>query len=126
MNEVTLPVGIQADIEDTFCFSQERGYQDRCHEYIDRYEVTRPWKRGNTAVWSVVEDLCRRSFEAGMQFSCADPRPIAKDAVGEVIRCRDCAHMYEVMDGYECERMSGQYYACEPDGFCSWAERRQA
>lgn len=46
--------------------------------------------------------------------------------VGEVIRCRDCAHMYEMMDGYECERMSGQYYACEPDGFCAWAERRKS
>lgn len=42
----------------------------------------------------------------------------------EVIRCRDCAHMFEMMDGFECERMSGQYHACEPDGFCSWAERR--
>lgn len=44
----------------------------------------------------------------------------------EVIRCRDCAHMFEMMDGFECERMSGQYHACEPDGFCAWAERRQA
>lgn len=46
--------------------------------------------------------------------------------VGEVIRCRDCAHMYETMDGYECECMSGQYHACDPDGFCSWAERRKS
>lgn len=44
----------------------------------------------------------------------------------EVIRCRDCAHMYEVINNYECERMSGQYHACEPDGFCAWAERRES
>lgn len=76
MDNVTLPVGIQTDIEDTFCFSQERGYQDRCHEYIDRYEVPRPWRRGNTAVQSVVEHLCRRAFLAGSQMTCADkPEP---------------------------------------------------
>lgn len=44
----------------------------------------------------------------------------------EVIRCRDCAHMFEMMDGFECERMSGQYHACDPNGFCAWAERRMA
>lgn len=43
----------------------------------------------------------------------------------EVIRCRDCAHMFEMMDGFECERRSGQYHTCEPNGFCAWAERRQ-
>lgn len=74
MDSVTLPVGIQADIEDTFCFSQERGYQDRCHEYIDRYEVPRPWRRGNTAVQSVVEHLCERAFLAGSQMTCSDAR----------------------------------------------------
>lgn len=44
----------------------------------------------------------------------------------EVIRCRDCAHMFEMMDGFECERRSGQYHTCDPNGFCAWAERRQA
>ena len=44
----------------------------------------------------------------------------------EVIRCRNCTHMFEMMDGFECERMSGQYHACEPDGFCAWAERRKS
>lgn len=44
----------------------------------------------------------------------------------EVIRCRDCAHMFEMMDGFECERRSGQYHTCEPNGFCAWAERRMA
>lgn len=78
MDNVTLPVGIQTDIEDTFCFSQERGYQDRCHEYIDRYEVPRPWRRGNTAVQSVVEHLCERAFIAGSQMTSCD-RPTEPD-----------------------------------------------
>lgn len=43
----------------------------------------------------------------------------------EITRCRDCVHMFEMMDGFECERLSGQYYACMPDGFCAWAERRK-
>lgn len=71
MSDVILPVGIQVDIEETFCFDKERSYQDRAHEYICRYEVPRPWRRGNTAVQSAVEHLCRRSFEAGAQMTCA-------------------------------------------------------
>lgn len=74
MSDVILPVGIQVDIEETFCFDKERSYQDRAHEYICRYEVPRPRRRGNTAVQSVVEHLCRRSFEAGAQMTCADRR----------------------------------------------------
>ena len=46
--------------------------------------------------------------------------------VGEVIRCRNCEHMYEMMVGYECERLSGQYHSCEPDGFCAWGVRRES
>lgn len=74
MSDVILPVGIQVDIEETFCFDKERSYQDRAHEYICRYEVPRPWRRGNTAVQGAVEHLCRRSFEAGAQMTCADRR----------------------------------------------------
>lgn len=74
MSDVILPVGIQVDIEETFCFDKERSYQDRAHEYICRYEVPRPWRRGNTAVQSAVEHLCRRAFEAGAQMTCADRR----------------------------------------------------
>lgn len=74
MNEVTLPVGVQADIDETFCYDTERSYQDRAHEYIERYEITRDWFHGGTAVRSVVMDLCRRSFEAGAQMTCADNR----------------------------------------------------
>ena len=76
MNEVTLPVGVQADIDETFCYDTERSYQDRAHEYIERYEITRDWFHGGTAVRSVVMDLCRRSFEAGAQMTCADRREV--------------------------------------------------
>lgn len=50
----------------------------------------------------------------------------ASRRIEEITRCHACKHMYETMDGFECERMSGQYHACEPDGFCAWAERRES
>lgn len=74
MSDVILPVGVQTDIDETFCYDTERSYQDRAHEYIERYEITRDWFHGGTAVRSVVMDLCRRSFEAGAQTTCADRR----------------------------------------------------
>ena len=43
----------------------------------------------------------------------------------EVVRCRDCTGMVETWDGYECERFSGEYHRCEPDGFCAWGERKE-
>lgn len=71
-----------------------------------------------------LESIRRRCYEAGNRgqevFTVRGPD------CGELVRCRNCEHMYEMMGGYECERMSGQYYACEPDGFCSWAERRES
>ena len=55
----------------------------------------------------------------------------------QVVRCRDCKHMHTVrswlgMDVDECwlhaEPESGALgkEPTEPDGFCAWAERRQA
>ena len=44
----------------------------------------------------------------------------------EIVRCRDCIGLVETWDGWECERFSGEYHRAEPDGFCSWAERRDA
>ena len=41
------------------------------------------------------------------------------------VRCRDCTGMVETWDGYECERFSGEYHRCEPDGFCAWGERKE-
>ena len=44
----------------------------------------------------------------------------------EIVRCRDCIGLVETWDGWECERFSGEYHRAEPDGFCAWAERRDA
>lgn len=65
MQETTLPIGIQADIDETFCFQEDRSYQERAHEYLERYEVPRGYR--DTAVQAVVTDLARRAFEAGAQ-----------------------------------------------------------
>lgn len=91
MSDVILPVGVQADIDETFCYDTERSYQDRAHEYIERYEITRDWFHGGTAVRSVVMDLCKRSFEAGAQMTCADRReeppgsPMTRSERGEYL-----------------------------------------
>lgn len=78
MSNVTLPVGVQADIDETFCYDQERSYQERCHAYIERYEIMRDWFHGGTAVRSVVMDLCERAFVAGIQMTSCD-RPTEYD-----------------------------------------------
>lgn len=65
MSEITLPVGIQADIDETFCFQEDKSYQERAHDYLERYEVVRGYR--DTAVQVVVTDIARRAFEAGAQ-----------------------------------------------------------
>lgn len=65
MSETILPVGIQNDIDDTFCFREDSSYQERAHEYLERYEVNRGYR--DTAVQAVVTDIARRAFEAGAQ-----------------------------------------------------------
>lgn len=41
-----------------------------------------------------------------------------------IVRCRDCKHMCDDIDGYTCQRSSGEYHWCELDGFCAWGERK--
>ena len=65
MSEVTLPVGIQADIDEAFCFREDSSYQERAHDYLERYEVPRGYR--DTAVQAVVTDLARRAFQAGAE-----------------------------------------------------------
>lgn len=65
MQEITLPVGIQADIDEAFCYREDKSYQDRAHEYLERYEVNRGYR--DTAVQATVTDIARRAFEAGAQ-----------------------------------------------------------
>lgn len=67
MQETNLPVGIQNDIDETFCFREDSSYQERSHEYLERYEVNRGYR--DTAVQAVVTDIARRAFEAGSQGS---------------------------------------------------------
>ena len=52
----------------------------------------------------------------------SDPLPwlLGLPALEEVIRCRDC----EWMDVIRLE--TNQPCSTEPNGFCSWAERREA
>jgi hypothetical protein len=49
------------------------------------------------------------------------------DAV-EVVRCRDCEHYRERING--CvefgDESRGEYANVEPDGFCAWGERKEA
>lgn len=78
MSNVTLSVGVQTDIDETFCYDPEHSYQERCHAYIERYEIMRDWFHGGTAVRSVVMDLCERAFVAGTQMTSCD-RPTEPD-----------------------------------------------
>ena len=65
MQDVTLPVGIQSDIDEAFCFREDASYQERAHDYLERYEVPRGYR--DTAVQAVVTDLARRAFLAGAE-----------------------------------------------------------
>lgn len=73
MSETILPVGIQNDIDETFCFREDSSYQERAHEYLERYEVNRGYR--DTAVQAVVTDIARRAFEAGAQGHSGGGRP---------------------------------------------------
>lgn len=79
MQETTLPIGIQADIDETFCFQEDRSYQERAHEYLERYEVPRGYR--DTAVQAVVTDLARRAFQAGAE---GRDEAAAMEGLGEV------------------------------------------
>ena len=59
------------------------------------------------------------------KFGLDDVTMLGYHLTGEVVRCRDCKHCYEQLDGYECERFSGEYHRAELDGFCAWAERKE-
>ena len=44
------------------------------------------------------------------------------DAV-EVVRCKDCKHLYDALDDYCCMSHRGLIRICE-DSFCSYGERK--
>lgn len=64
MTQLALPVGIVQDIDETFCYMEDKSYQERAHEYLERYEVTHGYR--DTAVQVVVADIARRAFAAGL------------------------------------------------------------
>lgn len=68
MSELALPDDIVQDIDLTFCYMDDKSYQERAHEYLETYEVPRGYR--DTAVQVVVTDIARRAFVAG-----ADGRP---------------------------------------------------
>ena len=50
---------------------------------------------------------------------------ISGDKLPEIVRCRDCAHYTD--DEMEYYHYCGNWCEqVEPDGFCAWAERRDA
>lgn len=46
----------------------------------------------------------------------------------EIVRCRDCRHYHAEING--CDEFGDiwhdEYANVEPDGYCSWGERREA
>lgn len=75
MNEIVLPVGIQNDIDEAFCYREDKSYQERSHEYLERYEVNRGYR--DTAVQAVVTDIALRAFEAGAQ-GCSETEDLTE------------------------------------------------
>lgn len=61
-------------------------------------------------------DMSDERCEASAQCPHYEPMP-------EFVRCRDCVHFSDGMV-VECERLSGQPYWTDPDGFCAWGERK--
>ena len=60
-------------------------------------------------------DMSDERCEASAQCALYEPMP-------EIVRCRDCVHFSDGMV-VECERLSGQPYWTDPDGFCAWGRR---
>ena len=50
-----------------------------------------------------------------------------RDAMDELVCCQDCEFCYynSSSEAYKCMSMNGMYGTVEPDGFCSYGERRE-
>lgn len=46
---------------------------------------------------------------------------------GELVRCRDCSHVYEHHDARGRWLLCNLqlYFEVKPDGFCAWGEKRE-
>lgn len=93
MEGIILPVGIQADIDEGFCYTEDKSYQVRAHEYLRRYEV--PRGHSDTAVQAVVIDLCQRSFEAGAQCSGSIGATVKAEMLETAAKLVKCASVIE-------------------------------
>lgn len=93
MNDIILPVGIQGDIDECFSYTEDKSYQTRAHEYLERYEVARGYR--DTAVQAVVIDLCQRSFEAGAQCSGGIGAAVKAELLETAAKLVRCASVIE-------------------------------
>ena len=69
-------------------------------------------------------DMTNSSYKSESGLLCADVSQLRE----EIVRCRDCKHYTgkkitcgAIVLGYDCSLLSA---VVEPDGFCSWGERR--
>lgn len=53
---------------------------------------------------------------------------ISGDKLPEIVRCRDCKRYHAEVEGCEefAGKWPGEFANVEPDGYCAWAERRDA
>lgn len=63
------------------------------------------------------------------EYHCTTYEPLHQRE--EIVRCRDCKHYeyWEFRDGriaHDCARDGDYLFDTEPNGFCSWGERRGA
>lgn len=71
--DIAIPTDIENDIDYTFSYREDSTYQQRSHEYLERYDISR--RASDTAVQAAVYDLCERAFEAGMKVSKPSATP---------------------------------------------------
>ena len=55
------------------------------------------------------------------KFGLDDVTMLGYHLAGEIVRCMDCVFCMAYMAGTYCDYMA---HSVEPDGFCSWAERK--
>lgn len=92
MAELDLPDDIVQDIDLTFCYMDDKSYQERAHEYLETYEVPRGYR--DTAVQVVVTDIARRAFMAGADGMTDDPvvsAELAADLLDAAAKCARAA-----------------------------------
>lgn len=72
---------------------------------------------------AVLQGIQRTCYEAGRSGREAFT---VRGAGEEIVRCRDCKHLKErkTRPEHVCD-FGVEHWGTEPDGFCSWGERRE-